>query len=129
MQIKDLPASTSLANTDVLVKETSAGTTQKITGSNLLASIVKSESVSGATNAEGNLALSVTYTTGVPIAANITWLDGSTSRNAFAVFGRWATGSTGAWGMKVLKSSISGSGYPDVAANVTVSGTVYYLSL
>lgn len=41
MQIKDLPASTSLAATDVLPKETSGGVTQKITGSNL-ASQVKS---------------------------------------------------------------------------------------
>lgn len=41
MQIKDLPASTTLATTDVLPKETSGGVTQKITGGNL-ASQVKS---------------------------------------------------------------------------------------
>lgn len=53
MQIKDLPSSTSLATTDVLVKETSAGTTQKITGENLIKSFnilgPVSLSMSGAT--------------------------------------------------------------------------------
>ena len=39
MQIKDLPSSSSLASTDVLVKETSSGTTQKIVGSDLARSI------------------------------------------------------------------------------------------
>ena len=37
MQIHELPASTSVASTDVFVKETSAGVTQKITWANLYA--------------------------------------------------------------------------------------------
>ena len=39
MQIKDLPASTTLASTDMLAKDTSSGTTQKITAGDVVSSI------------------------------------------------------------------------------------------
>ena len=39
MQIKDLPASTTIATTDVLPKETSGGVTQKITAQNMANSV------------------------------------------------------------------------------------------
>ena len=55
MQIKDLPVSTTLASTDVLVKETSTGATQGITGANAAASLKTLGDLLGTSDVVNNL--------------------------------------------------------------------------
>lgn len=60
MQINQLPASTSLANNDVLVKETSGGTTQKITGQNMAGSVKTLANLLGTGDVVNNLTSTAT---------------------------------------------------------------------
>lgn len=60
MQIKDLPSSGSLAATDVLAKDASGGTTEKINGSDLASSIKTLGSLLGTSDVVNNLTSTAT---------------------------------------------------------------------
>ena len=55
MQIKDLPSSNTLASTDVLAKDTSGGTTEKISGSDLAGQIKALGGLLGTSDVVNNL--------------------------------------------------------------------------
>lgn len=55
MQIKDLPSSNTFASTDVLAKDASGGTTEKINGSDLASSIKTLGSLLGTSDVVNNL--------------------------------------------------------------------------
>ena len=60
MQIRDLPSSGSLAATDVLAKDASGGTTEKINGSDLASSVKTLGSLLGTSDVVNNLTIGET---------------------------------------------------------------------
>lgn len=68
MQIKDLPSSSTLASTDVLAKDTSGGTTQKISGVDLASQVKSLGSLLGTSDVVNNLTSGGTT---VPLSAEM----------------------------------------------------------
>lgn len=73
MQIKDLPSSNTFASTDVLAKDTSGGTTEKINGSDLASSIKTLGSLFGPLDIVNSLSSTVTNKPLAPAAINTLW--------------------------------------------------------
>ena len=86
MQIKDLPSSGALASTDVLAKDASGGTTEKINGSDLASSIKTLGSLLGTSDVVNNL---TSTATDKPLSAAqgkalYDYMEAKISRNAIA---------------------------------------------
>ena len=80
MQIKDLPSSSTLASTDVLAKDTSGGTTQKISGADLASQVKLLGSLLGTSDVVDSLSSTATDK---PLSAN----QGKVLNERFSMYG------------------------------------------
>ena len=127
MQIINLPASTSLATTDAFVKETSAGTTQKITAEKLKSSLNAIETLSGITpvttyvDTTGTLETRA-YRQGNIVAFHFTFQAAATSASNTAIF----TGLPGAYGSAFQFTAFNVTSQKAITFAVTTGGALSY---
>lgn len=124
MQIKDLPSSGSLVATDVLAKDASGGTTEKINGSDLASSIKTLGSLLGTSDVVNNL--STNDTTGTkPAGQQEVYQLNNLTKNTILLISKPS--------VSITNGSPSTPGYTDVdltsdVGNTTLWGADVYIS-
>ena len=147
MQIKDLPSSGSLAATDVLAKDASGGTTEKINGSDLASGIKALGSLLGTSDVVNNLTststnpisskgvynalaieqISVTAASGISVSVEVYKFGNILIINGYATIGSTALSGTGGV-LFVLPSAVRPSAHRQFRCYSTYNGTDGYYS-
>lgn len=145
MQIKDLPSSNTLTSTDVLAKDASGGTTEKINGSDLASSIKTLGSLLGASDVVNNLSngstnpvssggvytalaieqISVTAASGISVSVEVYKFGNILIINGSATIGSTALSGTGGV-LFVLPSAVRPSAHRQFKCYSTYNGTAGY---